>query len=70
MTCLLLFTTSEQAFMNLFYTTFLKNRGRGESLGTTTCLETVVGVSKGILIIKYFQCNKLNFMAIIRLSQG
>ena len=35
-------------------TTFLKHCGRGESLGTTTCLITVVGVSKGMLPVKYF----------------
>ena len=31
-----------------FSTTFLKYCGRGESLGTTTCLKTAVGVSKGM----------------------
>ena len=30
-----------------FSTTFLKNCGRGESLGTTTCLITVVGGKQG-----------------------
>ena len=29
-----------------FSTTFHKNCGRGESLGTTTCLNSMVGVSK------------------------
>ena len=36
-----------------FFTTFLKNCGRGESLRTTTCLKAVVGVSKGMLPVKY-----------------
>ena len=30
-----------------FSTTFLKKCGRGESLGTTTCLKTVVGGKQG-----------------------
>ena len=53
-----------------FYTTFLKYYGRGECLGTTTCLKTVV---KGVLPVKYFSYNKVsflcqsNFMEIIRL---
>ena len=34
-----------------FCITFLKNHGRGESLRTTTCLITVVGVSKGMLLL-------------------
>ena len=56
-----------------FSTTFLKNCGRGESLGTTTYLKAFVGLSKGILPVKYFRSNKtslcqLNFMEIIRLS--
>ena len=37
---------------------FLKNYGRVESLGTTTCLRTVFGVSKGMLSLKYFPSNK------------
>ena len=43
------------------YTTFLTNCGRGESLGTITCLRTVVGVSKGMLPVKYFHSNKASF---------
>ena len=31
-----------------FSTTFLNNCGRGEGLGTTTCLETMFGVSKAL----------------------
>ena len=31
-----------------FYTGFLKNGGRGESLGTTTCLRTVFRGKQGI----------------------
>ena len=30
-----------------FFTTFLKDCGRGESLGTTTCLKPVVGGKQG-----------------------
>ena len=45
-----------------FSTTFLKNYGRGESLGTSTCLMTVVGVSKAMLPVKYF-CNPFLFQS-------
>ena len=48
-----------------FSTTFLKNCGRGESLGTTTCPKTVVGVSKGMLPVKYFCSNKAFFVSVI-----
>ena len=41
-----------------FSTTFLKNCGRGESLGSTTCLNAVVGVSKGMLSVEYSCSNK------------
>ena len=41
-----------------FFTTFLKNCGSSESLRTATCLNTVVGVSKGMLPVKYFFCTK------------
>ena len=40
-----------------FPTTFLKNCGRGECLVTITCLKTIVGVSKGVLHVKYFCSN-------------
>ena len=45
----------------IFCTTFLKNRGRGESLRTTICLNTVVGVSKGMLPVEYFYSTKASF---------
>ena len=45
----------------LFLPHFLENCGRGESLGTTTCLKTVVGVSKGMLPVKYFRSNTASF---------
>ena len=53
---------------------FLKNSGRCESLGTTMSLKSVVGVSKGMLPVKYFRSNKtslcqLNLMEIIGLLQ-
>ena len=44
-----------------FSVTFLKNSGRGQSLRTTTCPETVVGVNKGILPAKFFHSNKASF---------
>ena len=44
-----------------FYTTFLKHCDRGESLVTTTCLITVVGVIKGMLPVKYFCSNNASF---------
>ena len=59
-----------------FSTTFLKNCGRGESLGTTTFLKTVVGGRQGhapceVLLLQQslFLC-LLDFMQIIRLSQS
>ena len=44
-------------------TTFLMNCGRGESLGTTTRLIAVVGVSKSMFPVKYFCSNKASFCA-------
>ena len=44
-----------------FTAKFLTNCGRSESLGTTTCLQTVLGVNKGMLPVKYFQSNKASF---------
>ena len=35
-----------------YYTTSLKQCGSGESPRTTTCLNTAVGVSKGMLLAK------------------
>ena len=37
---------------------FMKHCGRGESLGTTTCLKIVFLVSKGMLPVKYFCSTK------------
>ena len=53
---------------------FHENCGRGESHKNTKCRQAVFGVSKGILLVKYFCSNKVslcqsNFMQIIRLLQ-
>ena len=45
-------------------TTFLKNCGRGESLGKTTCPKTPVGVDNGMLPVKYFCSNKAFFVSV------
>ena len=47
------------ALVSWFYTTFLNNSGRGESLVTTTCRKGVVGVKQGH--VKYFFTSKSNF---------
>ena len=47
-----------------FSTTYLTNCGSGESLGTITCLITVVGVSKGMLPVRYFCSNKAPFVSV------
>ena len=44
-----------------FSTKFLKKCDRGESLRTTACPKTVVGVSKGMIHVKYFRSNKSSF---------
>ena len=44
-----------------FSTMFLEHCGRCESLGTTTCLAIVVGISKGMLSVKYFHSKKASF---------
>ena len=44
------------SFRTSFHTIFLKNCGRGEGLGTTTCLATVA--------VKYFRCNKCFFLSV------
>ena len=44
-----------------FFTIFIKNCCRDESVRTTTCLKTVVGVSKGMLPAKYFCSSKASF---------
>ena len=41
-----------------FFTTFLINCDRGESLVTATCLKTVV---EGMLPVRYFCFNKASF---------
>ena len=57
-----------------FSTTFLKNCGRSESLGTTTCPKTVVeckqwhAPSKVLSLQQSFTLCQSNFMEIIRLS--
>ena len=45
-----------------FSTAFLKNCGSGKRFGTTTCLKTVVGVSKGMLLVRYICSNKISFL--------
>ena len=47
-----------------FYTTFLKYCGRGESLGTTTCLKAVVRVSRDMLSVRYFCSMKPLFVPV------
>ena len=49
-----------------FSTTFHKNCVRGESLGTITCLETVVGVSKGMLPVKYLLLQQSPFFVSVK----
>ena len=44
-----------------FYTTFIKHCGRGEGLWTTTCLKLWLGVSKGMLPVRYFRFNEASF---------
>ena len=45
-----------------FSTTYLKNCGSGESIGTIGCLW--LGVGKGMLHVKYFRSNKASFVSI------
>ena len=47
----------------LVFHQFLKNCDRGESHSITTCLKTVVGVSKGMLPVEYFYSNKASFVS-------
>ena len=42
----------------------MKSCGRGESLQTTTCLKTVVGVSKGMHPAKHFTPTRLLFVSV------
>ena len=44
---------------------FLKNCGRGEGLGTTTCLKTVHWVLQGHAPCKYNCSNKASFMSVV-----
>ena len=44
-----------------FCTTFRNNCCRGKRLGTTTCLKTVVGLSKGMLPVEFLHPNKFYF---------
>ena len=50
-----------------FSTTFLKNRGRGESLVTTTCLKTLVKGKQKHAPVKYFCFNKAPFIGSVEL---
>ena len=47
-----------------FSTTFLKHCDIGECLGTSTCLKTMVGVSKGMLPERYYRSTKFLFVSI------
>ena len=47
-----------------FSATFIKKFGRGESLWTTTCLESVFGVIKGMLPVKHFCTAKPLFVSV------
>ena len=61
------FSICAQLFLFLwiyFSTSFLRNSGRSENLGTATCSETVFGVSKGILHVNYFHSNKAFFVSV------
>ena len=48
-----------------FYTALQKNCDRGQVLETTTCLENVVGASKGMLPVKYTCSNKSSICVIL-----
>ena len=47
-----------------FSATFIKHCGKGECFRDTTCLKTVVGVSKGMLPVKYLRSNKASFVSV------
>ena len=51
-----------------FYATFLKNSGRAESLSTTTCLMTMVGVRQRHDRCRILSLQHRNFMVIVILS--
>ena len=75
----LLMDFQDESFLNSlasFCTTFHSNCGRGESLGTTTCLQTVVGGRQWQACCwtldptkPLFLCPS-NFMEITKLSQS
>ena len=48
--------------------TFPKNYGRGESLGTTNCPKAVVGVSKGMVPVECFCSNNAPSLCVCRVS--
>ena len=50
-------------FRASFSTIFLANCGRGDSLGTTICLKTVVVVNKSMLPVKYLCSSKASFVS-------
>ena len=47
-----------------FHITFHINSGRGESLRTTRCRKTVLGISHGMLPVNYFWPNKAFFVSV------
>ena len=47
-----------------FSTAFHKNCVIGDSLGSTTCHKTAVGLSKGMLPVKYLRSNNAFFASI------
>ena len=49
------------AIFETLSTTFPQTFGRGDGLWTTTCLRTVVGVSKAILTVRCFRSNEASF---------
>ena len=51
----------DPASLRYFYTTFLNDCGRGESFRTTTCLRTVVRVSRDMLPVEHFSSNEPSF---------
>ena len=51
-----------------FYTTFLKHCGRGESLGTITCLKTVVGGKQGHVPCKIFMLQQSLFLVSVEFN--
>ena len=50
-----------QPFRASYYTTFLKDCGIGEDIGTVTCPKNVAEISKGMLPVKYLHSNKSSF---------